>query len=73
MQAAQGPVQEENDLLDLAYATPRERWFGAEQTLRVDTSAIKSPMRSLQYCNLRVKDGICDHLMDRGRRAPRYR
>ncbi|HTK03046.1 MAG TPA: THUMP domain-containing protein [Bordetella sp.] len=65
VQVAQAPVQEENDLLDLAYATPWERWFGAERTLRVDTSAIKSPMRSLQYCNLRVKDGICDRLMDR--------
>lgn len=65
VQVAQGPVQEENDLLDLAYATPWERWFGAERTLRVDTSAIKSPMRSLQYCNLRVKDGICDRLLDR--------
>ncbi|CAM3500291.1 Ribosomal RNA large subunit methyltransferase K/L [Bordetella sputigena] len=65
VQVAQAPVQDENDLLDLAYATPWERWFGAEQTLRVDTSAIKSPMRSLQYCNLRVKDGICDRLLDR--------
>ncbi|OZI59743.1 THUMP domain-containing protein [Bordetella genomosp. 11] len=65
VQVAQGPVQDENDLLDLAYATPWERWFGAEQSLRVDTSAIKSPMRSLQYCNLRVKDGICDRLLDR--------
>lgn len=65
VQVAQGPVQHEDDLLDLAYATPWERWFGAEHTLRVDTSAIKSPMRSLQYCNLRVKDGICDRLLDR--------
>jgi putative N6-adenine-specific DNA methylase len=65
VQVAQGPVHEEDDLLDLAYATPWERWFGAERTLRVDTSAIKSPMRSLQYCNLRVKDGICDRLLDR--------
>ncbi|ARP91267.1 RNA methyltransferase [Bordetella genomosp. 9] len=65
VQVAQAPVQTEDDLLDLAYATPWERWFGAERTLRVDTSAIKSPMRSLQYCNLRVKDGICDRLMDR--------
>jgi putative N6-adenine-specific DNA methylase len=65
VQVAQGPVQHEDDLLDLAYATPWERWFGAEHTLRVDTSAIKSPMRSLQFCNLRVKDGICDRLLDR--------
>ena len=65
VQVAHGPVQHEDDLLDLAYATPWERWFGAEHRLRVDTSAIKSPMRSLQYCNLRVKDGICDRLLDR--------
>jgi putative N6-adenine-specific DNA methylase len=65
VQVAHGPVQDENDLLDLAYATPWERWFGAERSLRVDTSAIKSPMKSLQYCNLRVKDGICDRLLDR--------
>jgi putative N6-adenine-specific DNA methylase len=65
VEVAQGPVYEEDDLLDLAYATPWERWLGAERTLRVDTSAIKSPMRSLQYCNLRVKDGICDRLLDR--------
>ena len=41
-----------------------ERWFGPEQTLRVDTSAVRSPMQSLQYCNLRAKDGICDRLRD---------
>jgi len=64
-QVAQAEIGHEDDILDLAYATPWERWFGAEQTLRVDTSAIKSPVRSLQYCNLRAKDGICDRLRDR--------
>lgn len=64
-QVAQAEISHEDDILDLAYATPWERWFGAEQTLRVDTSAIKSPVRSLQYCNLRAKDGICDRLRDR--------
>ncbi|GAB2902517.1 THUMP domain-containing class I SAM-dependent RNA methyltransferase [Paralcaligenes ginsengisoli] len=65
VQVAHGPVHHEDDILDLAYRTPWERWFGAEQTLRVDTSAIRSPMKSLQYCNLRAKDGICDRLRDR--------
>ncbi len=64
-QVSQGPAAREDDIYDLAYHTPWERWFGAEQTLRVDTSAIRSPMRSLQFCNLRAKDGICDHLRDR--------
>ncbi len=65
VQVAHGPVHHEDDILDLAYNTPWERWFGAEQTLRVDTSAIRSPMQSLQFCNLRAKDGICDRLRER--------
>ncbi len=65
VQVAHGPAHHEDDILDLAYQTPWERWFGAEQSLRVDTSAIRSPMKSLQYCNLRAKDGICDRLRDR--------
>lgn len=65
VQVAQGPAHHEDDILELARQTPWERWFGAEQTLRVDTSAIRSPMQSLQYCNLRAKDGICDRLRER--------
>ncbi len=65
VQLAHAPVQHEDDILALAQDTPWERWFGAEQTLRVDTSAIRSPMQSLQYCNLRAKDGICDRLRER--------
>lgn len=70
VEVAYGPVQHEDDILELALDTPWERWFGAEQTLRVDTSAIRSPMQSLQYCNLRVKDGICDRLRDREGERP---
>jgi len=65
VQVAQADITHEDDILELAYHVAWERWFGAEQTLRVDTSAIKSPVRSLQYCNLRAKDGICDRLRDR--------
>ncbi len=62
---AQAPVQREDDILELARSVEWERWFGPEHTLRVDTSAIRSPMQSLQYCNLRAKDGICDRLRER--------
>ena len=64
VRVGQAPVQREDDILELAQSIGWERWFGAEHTLRVDTSAIKSPMQSLQYCNLRAKDGICDRLRD---------
>jgi len=56
------PVKQEDDILTLAQNTPWERWFGPEHSLRVDTSAVRSPMKSLHYCNLRAKDGICDRL-----------
>lgn len=70
VQVAHAPVRHEDDILELARQTPWERWFGAEQTLRVDTSAIRSPMQSLQYCNLRAKDGICDRLREREGERP---
>lgn len=60
----QAPVQHEDDILELAQSIAWERWFGPEHTLRVDTSAVRSPMQSLQYCNLRAKDGICDRLRE---------
>uniref|UniRef100_UPI0033415B49 THUMP domain-containing protein n=1 Tax=Castellaniella defragrans TaxID=75697 RepID=UPI0033415B49 len=65
VRVAQAEIRTEDDILELARQTPWERWFGAEQTLRVDTSAVRSPLRSLQYCNLRAKDGICDRLRER--------
>lgn len=65
VQLSHAPVQTEDDILALAHDTEWERWFGPEHTLRVDTSAVRSPMQSLQYCNLRAKDGICDRLRER--------
>lgn len=63
-------IANEDELYELAYQTPWENWFGPEQTLRVDTSAIRSPFQSLQFANLRVKDGICDRLRDREGERP---
>jgi len=65
VQVAQADVSREDDILALAAETPWEHWFGPEHRLRVDTSAIRSPMQSLHYCNLRAKDGICDRLRAR--------
>ncbi len=69
-QVSQDKIATEDDIYDLARDTPWERWFGSEQTLRVDTSAVRSPMQSLQFCNLRAKDGICDRLRAREGERP---
>lgn len=70
VQMSFAPIQNEDELYELAYQTAWENWFGAEQTLRVDTSAIRSPFQSLQFANLRVKDAICDRLRDREGERP---
>jgi len=65
IQLAHAPVAREDDIYALACDTPWEQWFGPQQRLRVDTSAVRSPMHSLHFCNLRVKDAICDRLRAR--------
>lgn len=64
LQVAQAEVHSEDDIYQLALATAWEHYFGPEHTLRVDTSAIRSPMQSLHFCNLKAKDGIVDRIRD---------
>ena len=50
----------ERDVYDAVYALDWPRWFRAERTLRVDVSATRSPLRSLEFATLRIKDAVCD-------------
>lgn len=58
----QGAYRSEEDIYNLAVDTPWPRWFTPAETLRVDTTAIKSPLKSLDYTTLKIKDGICDRI-----------
>jgi putative N6-adenine-specific DNA methylase len=51
----------EDEVYKLAYATTWAKWFSPEQTIRVYVTAIKSPLTSLNFTTLKVKDGLCDH------------
>ncbi|WEE00945.1 THUMP domain-containing class I SAM-dependent RNA methyltransferase [Taylorella equigenitalis] len=62
VQIAHGDIKTEDEIYDLARSAPWERWFGPEHTLRVDVTGLKSTFTSLQFCNLRAKDGIVDRL-----------
>jgi putative N6-adenine-specific DNA methylase len=69
IRVVQGPYESEDDIYQLAVNFAWEDWFGAHKTLRIDTTAIRSPLKSLQFITLRVKDGIVDHFRDiRGER-----
>ncbi len=54
----------ENDVYDLALAQPWEDWFSVHHTIRIDVTAIKSPLRSLEFTTLKIKDAICDRFRD---------
>jgi putative N6-adenine-specific DNA methylase len=62
---ASGPYASEQDLHALAHATEWERYFESTQTLRVDLVATRSPLKSLKFATLTVKDGVCDRLREK--------
>ncbi|MDQ5880992.1 MAG: rRNA (guanine2445-N2)-methyltransferase [Pseudomonadota bacterium] len=57
--AAKGYKKEE-DIYQLALAADWPKWFLPTQTLRVDVTAIKCPLKSLDFITLRIKDAVCD-------------
>ena len=62
--------RDEGDLYDLARAIEWEREFSPDQSLRVDITAHRSPLRSLQFATLRIKDGIVDRARERSGARP---
>ena len=57
---AHGPYAKEDDIYKLALDTPWPTWFTAAQTIRVDVTAVKCPLKSLDFITLRIKDAVCD-------------
>ncbi|MBM3364623.1 MAG: class I SAM-dependent RNA methyltransferase [Betaproteobacteria bacterium] len=70
LRIAQSGYINENDVYDLALGATWEDWFELEHTIRVDVNAIKSPLKSLEFATLRIKDGICDRFRDRVGKRP---
>jgi len=50
----------EHDLFEAARALAWPRHFDVRRTIRVNVSAIQSPVKSLDFVTLRVKDAVCD-------------
>jgi putative N6-adenine-specific DNA methylase len=59
----------EEDVYRAVKSVPWSKHFDSRLTLRVNVSAIGSPLRSLDFITLRIKDAVCDRLIaDSGRR-----
>jgi len=61
---AHGPYENEHDLYALARTVAWVDWITPAQTFRIDTTAQRSPLQSLNFATLRVKDAVCDVLRD---------
>lgn len=59
-QVGHGPYRSERDIFEAAKRLPWSTWFAVSQSIRVDTSAIRAPVKSLDFVTLRVKDAVCD-------------
>ncbi len=59
---AGGGYRDESDVYALVHAVDWKRLFLPTRTLRVDVAATRSPLQSLEFATLRVKDAVCDRL-----------
>jgi putative N6-adenine-specific DNA methylase len=65
----QASYRSENDVYAAAKALDWPRWFAPDCTIRVNVAATHSPLRSLDFITLRVKDAVCDRFRsDTGKR-----
>lgn len=54
------PYRNEEDVYRHCVALPWTKHFHVGRTLRVNVSAIGSPLQSLDFITLRIKDAVCD-------------
>ena len=60
----------EDDVYAAARAFDWPSHFGVERTLRVNVTAQRSPLKSLEFATLRIKDAVCDRFRDATGRRP---
>jgi putative N6-adenine-specific DNA methylase len=63
-QVAMGGYRNEADLYALARTVDWARWITPRETLRVDVTATRSPLASLNFAALRIKDAVVDALRE---------
>ena len=63
-QVGHGGYHDERALYAAARALPWPRWFDVRRSIRVNVAAIRSPLKSLDFATLRIKDAVCDAFRD---------
>jgi putative N6-adenine-specific DNA methylase len=61
-----GPYRSERDLYQAASGVAWEMWFSTRQTFKVEVTAQHSPLTSLNFAALKIKDAIADRFRSKG-------
>ena len=64
IEVADGPYRHEDDVYALGRRVDWTQWITPRHTLRVDATAQRSPLKSLNFAALRIKDAACDVMRD---------
>ena len=67
---AHGRYRNEDELYALAHRIDWPRHFKVERTLRVDVAATRSPLQSLEFATLKVKDAVVDRFRESTGKRP---
>src|SRR6185503_20254019 len=60
----------EQELYDAVQAIAWHGYFSVEKKIRVNVTAQKSPLKSLEFATLKIKDAVCDQFRDKFNRRP---
>ena len=65
-----GGYRSEQDLYNAASEIAWEIWFTPKETIKVEITAQHSPLTSLNFAALKIKDAICDRFRDKRGERP---
>ncbi|MDB5957184.1 THUMP domain-containing protein [Ramlibacter sp.] len=70
VQLSHTPYRAEQDLYEAASAVPWEEWFTTRDSFKIELTAHQSPLKSLNFAALRIKDAVADRFRTRGGTRP---
>jgi putative N6-adenine-specific DNA methylase len=65
-----GIYEKEEDIFQSALEINWDSWFDVNKTIKVTTTAIKCPLKSVDFMTLRIKDAICDFFREKFAKRP---
>ncbi len=70
LRVSAGKYQNEEDVYQGALAVFWHKWFAASRTIAVKVVAQDSPLKSLNFITLRIKDAVCDRFREESGQRP---